>query len=310
MTLKRRLLLEEEGRPTREISSVMMTTSGYLSPAREGKLPESRTPLASIDSVITSNTVPVVEAVKKPTKAGKKTEKAKEKLVGKELFKPLPEQKPKKTNTNKDTPKSKQAKAAAASQGNSAAANAGENKLPATNTKAAGNSKINKTLAAARLKTEKLNTTITPIPIKQESSSQPAANVEPDKLLTEPDKRKINIFKRISNVKNEKIESKIMKMKDEIKQESRESSPDLIIDESADVVNKVQNISNDVTIEIIAPNNPSKSPDKLERPYFDDDSPPGTPSTPKTPEMISQSPPLTKEKRKRKDRSKVKKVCT
>jgi hypothetical protein len=35
---------EEEGRPTREIHSVMMTTSGFLSPAREGKLPESRAP--------------------------------------------------------------------------------------------------------------------------------------------------------------------------------------------------------------------------------------------------------------------------
>lgn len=37
--------IEEEGRPTREISSVMMTTSGFISPAREGKLPESRPPV-------------------------------------------------------------------------------------------------------------------------------------------------------------------------------------------------------------------------------------------------------------------------
>jgi hypothetical protein len=35
---------EEEGRATREISSVMMTTSGFISPAREGKAPESRPP--------------------------------------------------------------------------------------------------------------------------------------------------------------------------------------------------------------------------------------------------------------------------
>lgn len=35
---------EEEGRATREISSVMMTTSGFISPAREGKLPETRPP--------------------------------------------------------------------------------------------------------------------------------------------------------------------------------------------------------------------------------------------------------------------------
>lgn len=38
-----RLLLESEER-TREISSVMMTMSGFLSPAREGKLPEARPP--------------------------------------------------------------------------------------------------------------------------------------------------------------------------------------------------------------------------------------------------------------------------
>ncbi|XP_037091325.1 transcription initiation factor TFIID subunit 3-like [Pollicipes pollicipes] len=35
---------EEEGRPMREILSVMMTTSGFISPAREGKLPETRLP--------------------------------------------------------------------------------------------------------------------------------------------------------------------------------------------------------------------------------------------------------------------------
>ncbi|KAG7309060.1 hypothetical protein JYU34_004940 [Plutella xylostella] len=38
-----RLRLEEEER-TREISSVMMTMSGFLSPAREGKLPEAKAP--------------------------------------------------------------------------------------------------------------------------------------------------------------------------------------------------------------------------------------------------------------------------
>ncbi|XP_055546353.1 transcription initiation factor TFIID subunit 3 [Wyeomyia smithii] len=36
--------LTEEGRPTREISSVIMTTSGFISPAREGKLPDSKVP--------------------------------------------------------------------------------------------------------------------------------------------------------------------------------------------------------------------------------------------------------------------------
>lgn len=38
------LLLDEDGRPTREIGSVMMTTGGFISPAIEGKLPEARVP--------------------------------------------------------------------------------------------------------------------------------------------------------------------------------------------------------------------------------------------------------------------------
>ncbi|GBP34001.1 Transcription initiation factor TFIID subunit 3 [Eumeta japonica] len=46
-----RLRLEEEER-TREISSVMMTMSGFLSPAREGKLPEARPPTIMSERVI------------------------------------------------------------------------------------------------------------------------------------------------------------------------------------------------------------------------------------------------------------------
>lgn len=40
----KKIKTEEEGRPTREITSAIMTTSGFISPAREGKLPESRAP--------------------------------------------------------------------------------------------------------------------------------------------------------------------------------------------------------------------------------------------------------------------------
>ena len=43
--LKRvRMMLEEEGHPLREITSVMMTTSGYLTSSREGRLPDSKPP--------------------------------------------------------------------------------------------------------------------------------------------------------------------------------------------------------------------------------------------------------------------------
>lgn len=289
-----------------------MTTSGYLSPAREGKLPESRTPLATIDTPIVANTIPIPEPAKKPTKTTKKLEKNKDKPEGKELFKHALEQKKRKTSNMKES-KMKQMKTNNLSlQSNNVLGNNNEikpiNSPSSTKISNAANNKINKTLAAARLKTEKLNTTITPIiPVKQEPPIVPPTQIEPGKLLTEPDKRKIDILKRISNVKNEKIDSKIMKLKDEFKQESRESSPDLIIDESVEVLNKPQNITHDVTIEII-PTPVVKSPEKTEKSYFDDDSPPGTPSTPKTPEMVSQSPPLTKEKRKRKEKSKIKKV--
>jgi transcription initiation factor TFIID subunit 3 len=42
---------EEGGRPLREISSVIMTTSGFLSPAREGKLPETKPPVIPADYI-------------------------------------------------------------------------------------------------------------------------------------------------------------------------------------------------------------------------------------------------------------------
>ncbi|XP_055615586.1 nascent polypeptide-associated complex subunit alpha, muscle-specific form [Toxorhynchites rutilus septentrionalis] len=45
LDVKKARNLTEEGRPTREISSVIMTTSGFISPAREGKLPDSKCPV-------------------------------------------------------------------------------------------------------------------------------------------------------------------------------------------------------------------------------------------------------------------------
>lgn len=320
-----RLLIEEEGRPTREISSVMMTTSGYLSPAREGKLPESRTPLSTIETAVASNSFSfLADANKKLNKIPKKIDKKKDKGVGKELFKLATDDKKIKVPTMKDVAKLKQIKTVNANNllqpavGNFFVNN--EVKVPTVihnnNTKSplANNNKINKALAAARLKTEKLNTTITPVPTKPTyNPPSPAVLFVPndtvDKLFTEPDKRKVNILKRISNVKNEKIDNKIPKIETSLQQNFRENSPDLIIDETPDVISKVHHISNDITIELINGSvNAPKNAVKIEKPFFEDESPPGTPSTPKTPEMISQSPPLAKEKRKRKDKSKIKKV--
>lgn len=294
----------------------MMTTSGFLSPAREGKLPESRTPLTAIEPVVPPiTTTSPMEINKRPPKVIKKVERKKDK-VGKELFKG--DERPKKSPTMKDVAKEvaklKQKFAGGNPTNPQPASNFMFNndlqisplsaKPPQTNT-----TKISKALVAARQKTERLNTTITPIPMKPATTVQNTLE-HVDKLFTEPDKKKVNILKKISNVKNEKLENKLIKIKEEIKQESRESSPDLIIDETAGgMYPKVPHISNDITIELIqCPQNaPSPHVEKPEKMYFDNDSPPGTPSTPKTPEIIA-SPPQVKEKRKRKDKSKVKKV--
>lgn len=45
-----KLSFEDEGRPMRELVSIFMTPSGLISPAREGKLPDSRTPSKNIES--------------------------------------------------------------------------------------------------------------------------------------------------------------------------------------------------------------------------------------------------------------------
>ncbi|XP_049818269.1 transcription initiation factor TFIID subunit 3 isoform X3 [Aethina tumida] len=318
---------EDEGssRPTREISSVMMTTSGFLSPAREGKLPEAKTPVQALMEPVLANNPPTTQPPeiinndppkKIPKIPNRKIEKKKDK-IGKELFKPLlfDDKTPvRKSPTNmKDVAKFKQ-KNNNQSQQMSQSSPLVDMQRGGTpiNSKA---HKINKTLADARQKTEKLNTTITPIPMKPEtiSSSLPPQTVI-DKINTEPDKKKVNIFKKIS-VKNEKHDLKHIKKEEAATARSRGGSPNLIIDdddERDDIARHIPhhlNIPSDVTIEPINPQVvPKSSPERID--YFDS-SPPGTPSTPKTPEMISShSPPLplTKEKRKKKEGKRVKKV--
>lgn len=308
-----------------------MTTSGFLSPAREGKLPESRTPITSIEPTSpASQTSETVDLNKKP-KIMKKIEKKKIKPGSGSSSGPgsapspavdqVIEEKKKKTNSMKWMLKSKQQHQQQNQQLPTQLQklqNKMQSSLPQNNevnispiqNKINQHIKDSKALAAARLKTEKLNTTITPVTIRPLNSPSifPIEHDNVDKLFTEPDKKKVNIFKKISNVKNERTEFKVGK-KDDLKQESRESSPDLIIDEPDEVISKLTHISNDVTIEPISSMVLNKGPDKTETPYFDDDSQPGTPSTPKTPEMISHSPPIIKEKRKRKESKKIKRVC-
>ncbi|XP_060523451.1 transcription initiation factor TFIID subunit 3 [Cylas formicarius] len=288
---------EEEGsRPTREISSVMMTTSGFLSPAREGKLPEAKAP------------APLPEPVKPPSPAPppaeavivkKKVEKKKDKLP-RELFKPLGDEKPVKRNSGKDGPKGKQkinpmhvGGVQPISVHPQLVMNPHHHSvppMPPVSKVDVSKQIFNKTLAAAKAKTEKLNTTITPIPIKTETAQfQMPMHTQIDKLFNEPDKKKINILKKISNVKD------------------KPSRPTAIphVHDPNDIVNKI-NLSGDITIEPINPL-PLKHSPKVEC-YFDNGSPPVTPPTPRTPELLKHSPPLVKERRKRKDKARVKKL--
>lgn len=191
MTKRARLM--EEGRPLREIHSVMMTTSGFLSPAREGKLPEARTPQQTrSDSPPPPSSYPMVppelKTEKKPKKVlktpdGRKLDKENKKKNRKELFKV------EKTEGKKKVKDGKSKKAKAIMPGPS------------------GSAPITKIPKAAGPKIPKLNQKV-----KQEKLAELAAilpNVEVkeetvDKLPSEPDKQKLNIFKKISKPREDK----------------------------------------------------------------------------------------------------------
>lgn len=287
----------------------MMTTSGFLSPAREGKLPESRSPIVAIDPPPAPR--PASPADHPPKIARPPAAPERRPLEPTKLFPPhggSPMGPSKKKSFVKNLVKSK-LKPAAHNPGATLNRDpgGGANDVKSVSSQPHVLNEVNKALAAARLKTEKLNTTITPVvpqieqPVVIPSSLKLEAQV--DKLFTEPDKKKVNIFKKISNVKNDKTESsKVLK-----EQKPDHSAPAVVIEErgAAELPHKVHHLSSDITIELI---NAPAAGKGSERMHFDDDSPPGTPSAPRTPEMIAQSPPRTKEKRKRKDKSKVRKV--
>ncbi|PNF17120.1 hypothetical protein B7P43_G09094 [Cryptotermes secundus] len=268
-----RLMLEEEGRPLREISSVMMTTSGFLSPAREGKLPESRTPLQPSDSRSNSpqptsypmvppevkgdkktKKLPFKKTVDGIKKIGDKENKKKEHklkdLTKVEKHMPTDESKVKKLVSMKELSKLKALKSGAlkmmAHAGTAAGPSTGvkppklsspkitANKSPNPNTP-----KIGK--PAVQAKTPKMEKSFPlPIAVLQQkivsSGKCKAAVVVEGKLSSEPDKQKLNIFKKISKVKEEKPEKldKVDKMEhsEPPPRDSRESSPGLVIDES------------------------------------------------------------------------------
>lgn len=212
--LKRaRVLMEEEGRPLREISSVMMTTSGFLSPAREGKLPEARTPLQPSDSRSNSpqpsHYPSVPPEVNKPEKKIKKLlpKKASDgtKKMDKENKKKDHSREPDhlgESNTDesnvaklvsmKETSKLKAFKPAGSKHQHlqpGSSTSTGGYKIPKVS--------ANKT-SPKRSKPHALHSNVPP-------SSPPMSDYD-DKISSAPDQRKLSFFKKISKVKEEKPE--------------------------------------------------------------------------------------------------------
>lgn len=323
----------EEGRPLREISSVMMTTSGFLSPAREGKLPEARTPHQVRSDSPQPSSYPMVppelKTDKKPKKVVKKgpedrkiDKENKKKKGAKELFKPdkIDESKVKKLVGMKELAKLKPLKPGGGkTQSTLQELTASRPSTPkiASPKSAASSPKPSKT-TQPKVKTDKAIdlTDSSPVVEKKEETI--------DKLPSEPDKQKLNIFKKISKPREEKDKEATEPHKYKDVLDSRENSPELIIDvenaekhaekhahrnetepkggreekktphtpdvhiQSDSDLADVQSLSSDVYI-------------------FDDAdiSPPGTPSTPKTPEL--NVPTVPEQKRKKKEKSGKKK---
>ncbi|XP_012258463.1 transcription initiation factor TFIID subunit 3 isoform X2 [Athalia rosae] len=318
--IAKRARVVEEGRPLREIHSVMMTTSGFLSPAREGKLPEARTPQQARSDSPPPSSYPMVppelKCEKKPKKLvnkkivdDKKLDKEnKKKDRAKELFKPdkIDDSKVKKLAGMKELAKLKALKPGGgkAQGGLAAGPSAGPSTPKVAPPKPVGSPKPPK-IPQPKAKVEKSEQSSAASTVERKDD-----NV--DKLPSEPDKQKLNIFKKISKPRDDKEkEPSENKYKD---LDSRESSPGLIIDENTDKLNR-RNDTEVKTEEKKTPHTPdvhvpadgdltglqSPSSDVY---MFDDMSPPGTPSTPKTPEL--NVPVVTDQKKKRKEKGKKK----
>lgn len=336
-------MLEEEGRPLREISSVMMTTSGFLSPAREGKLPEARTPLQSSDSRSSSpqplsypTVPPEVKGEKKVKKYNSKSAtEGTRKVVEKELNKAKDsvsdckvteedDSNVKKLISMKEMYKLKVLKPVKVNSPNSTASNSsGKSKTnkhknqPSMSAAVASLPKIPKLSHTKATKSEKhtsLQSTKTSVVEKGKD-----VNLVDGKLSSEPDKQKLNILKKISKVKEDKTE---------ITESARNTS------EALSVVVDLENKQRDTrwaqiseTIEAViqkSREHPAPSTQRQEVhvessdselfPYDEDISPPGTPSAPRTPDLIF--PPLKKfdktletKKKKKGKRDRVRKDC-
>ncbi|XP_043800787.1 transcription initiation factor TFIID subunit 3 isoform X3 [Apis laboriosa] len=314
----KRVKVLEEGRPLREIHSVMMTTSGFLSPAREGKLPEARTPHQTRSDSPQPSSYPMVPPElkydKKPKKIIKKgledcklDKENKKKNRAKELFKPdkTDDNKIKKLAGMKELAKLKPLKSIGGKLQSTMPSSSSRPSTPKLiSSKTVGSPKLQKT-TQPKTKPEKIIDLTGRSPPSNERRED---NI--DKLPSEPDKQKLNIFKKISKPREDKDKDISEHKYKEL--DSRESSPALVIDENIDK----QTLRNDIDVkreEKKTPHTPDVhlQPDggeliDLQSPgsdvyMFDDMSPPGTPSTPRTPELNMPTTP-TDHKKKRKEK--------
>lgn len=273
----------------------MMTTSGFLSPAREGKLPEARTPQQARSDSPPPSSYPMVppelKTDKKPKKVVKKTPEGrkldkenKKKNRAKELFKP--------DEVKKLTGMKELAKLKALKPGGGRAP--GPSSRPGTPKLAQTKTSPKVKLTQPKVKPEKVVDVQSNVTIPEKKDE----NV--DKLLSEPDKRKLNIFKKISKTDKETEQLK-QKASD-----SREPSPPVIVDVEDRQAHKVDPEINREerktphTPDVVPPNGDADDFQSLgSNDYmFDNMSPPGTPSTPKTPDVTLPVPVEPKKKKK------------
>lgn len=220
----RPLLDDNEVRPLREISSVMMTTSGFLSPAREGKLPEARTvpiefnrsSLSPEDSNVVEQNIelkidkkkkPKIPDIKKLDKENKIKEENRDQRETEDEFKG------KKLVNSKETSKLKALKTGAQKMPPKPPSPSPIQKKPKLQLSptASQTSFIMKPQKEKSPKNDKKPLSPPNKDLFIPSLLVPNRDLNPDidvKLPSEPDKQKLNILKKISKVKEEPEDSK------------------------------------------------------------------------------------------------------
>ncbi|XP_039298647.1 transcription initiation factor TFIID subunit 3 isoform X2 [Nilaparvata lugens] len=351
--LKRvRSTLEEEGRPLREISSVMMTTSGFLSPAREGKLPEARTPTPSVDFLAAQSSTsspqtsfgpssyptvppevkgekkikkkPFIEPVRKvdepkekdhlPDSINDDDDSKVKKLVGMKELSKLKALKSLKimsqhsnpnitSNTLKHLPKIPKFRQNNPTSGANPVLSM-TSKIKKFSNTGSGFVKMHHDGPSSVISQQKFN------PFEKiksntsiSSSSSTSMNID-GKLTTEPDRQKLNIFKKISKVKEDKFVDHSEKFESK---DSRESIS--MAGRMSSISEVIESVVQRSMKESLEPSPFTPVASHSDNVYSDNDtfmydSPPGTP---RTPEVIMPSLKKSETKKRKRDKGKDRK---